>query len=120
MLSARDARLNDYYYGVSASEAAADRPAYRPGAGVNGTVGLNARYDLTDTWHFFAGVCATLWASGVRKSPIVEDRAQLAAYGGLAYEFTPTPIQDPGDRVPLTFTVLPRTARPSTRLPTLE
>src|SRR5436190_18900712 len=32
MLSARDARLNDYYYGVNASEAAAGRPAYRPGA----------------------------------------------------------------------------------------
>src|SRR6266852_5492155 len=104
MLSARDARLNGYYYGVSASEAAADRPAYRPGAGVNGTVGLNARYDLTDTWHLFAGVSATLWASGVRKSPIVEDRVQLAAFGGLAYEFTPTRAKD--ERIPLTFKVL--------------
>jgi outer membrane protein len=85
MLSARDARLNNYYYGVNDSEAAADRPAYRPGGGLNGSIGLNARYDLTDTWHFFAGASATLWASGVRKSPIVDDRVQLAAYGGLAY-----------------------------------
>jgi len=120
MLSARDARLNDYYYGVRASEAAADRPAYRPGAGVNGTVGLNARYDLTDTWHFFAGVSATLWASGVRKSPIVEDRAQLAAYGGLAYEFTPTPVKGPGDRVPLSFKVLHGRSSPCNLLPIME
>jgi len=118
VLSARDARLNDYYYGVTASEAAADRPAYRPGAGVNGTVGLNARYDLTDTWHFFAGVSATLWASGVRKSPIVEDRAQLAAFGGLAYEFTPTPARD--ERIPLTFKVLHGRSTPCNLLPIME
>src|SRR6266704_6326948 len=115
MLSARDAKLNDYYYGV---KAAADRPAYRPGAGLNGSIGLNARYDLTDTWHFFAGVSATLWASGVRRSPIVEDRAQLAAYGGLAYEFVPTPAKD--DRVPLTFKVLPGRYSPCNLLPIME
>src|SRR5437870_10077161 len=120
VLSARDARLNDYYYGVTASEAAANRPAYQPGAGVNGTAGLNARYDLTDTWHFFAGVSATLWASGVRKSPIVEDRVQLAAFGGLAYEFTPTPIRDDRDRVPLTFKVLHGRSTNCNLLPVLE
>jgi len=118
MLSARDARLNDYYYGVSVSEAAADRPAYRPGAGVNASVGVNARYDLTDTWHFFAGASATLWAGGVRRSPIVEDRVQLAAYGGLAYEFTPTPVK--GDRVPLTFKLLHGRSSNCNLLPILE
>src|SRR3989441_5139280 len=41
MLAARNARLNDYYYGVSPSEATAARPAYHPGAGGNGTVALN-------------------------------------------------------------------------------
>ncbi|HEY6239248.1 MAG TPA: MipA/OmpV family protein, partial [Burkholderiales bacterium] len=51
MLSARNAPLNNYYYGVMPSEATADRPAYQPGAGVNGTAGLNARYNLTDRWY---------------------------------------------------------------------
>jgi len=120
MLSARDARLNGYYYGVNASEAAADRPAYRPGAGVNAGVGVNARYDLTDTWHLFAGVSATLWSSGVRKSPIVEDRTQLAAYGGLAYEFTPTPVKRARDGVPLTFKVLHGRSSPCNLLPIME
>jgi outer membrane protein len=120
MLSARDARLNDYYYGVISSEATADRPAYRPGGGVNGTVGLNARYDLTDTWHFFAGVSATLWSSGVRRSPIVEDRVQLATFGGLAYEFTPTPEKDRGDGVPLTFKVLHGRSSPCNLAPIME
>jgi MipA family protein len=120
MLSARDAQLNDYYYGVNASEAAADRPAYRPGAGVNASVGLNARYDLTDTWHFFAGVSATRWAGGVRRSPIVEDRVQLAAYGGLAYEFTPTPVKSARDGTPLTFKVLHGRSSRCNLLPIME
>jgi outer membrane protein len=120
VLAARNARLNDYYYGVSSSEAAADRPAYQPGAGVNATVGLNARYDLTDRWHFLAGVSATLWSSGVRKSPIVEDRVRLAAFGGLAYEFTPTPVKDDRDRVPLTFKILHGRSSPCNLLPIME
>ncbi len=120
MLSARDAKLNDYYYGVTSTETAADRPAYQPGAGVNGTVGLNARYDLTDVWHFFAGVSATVWSSGVRRSPIVEDRVQLAAYGGLAYEFVPVREKDTGYRTPLTFKVLHGRSSPCNLLPIME
>src|SRR5882672_6929523 len=120
MLSARDARLNDYYYGVTAAEAAADRPAYQPGVGINATVGLNARYDLTKRWHFLAGISANLWSSGVRHSPIVEDRVQLAAFGGLAYEFTPTPGKDDRDRVPLTFKVLHGRSSPCNLLPIME
>jgi len=120
MLAGRNARLNDYYYGVNPSEAAADRPAYQPGGGVNGTLGLNARYDLTDRWHFLAGVSATLWPGGVRRSPIVEDRVQLAAFGGLAYEFTPTPVKDDRDRVPLTFKVLHGRSSNCNLLPIME
>jgi len=120
MLAARNARLNDYYYGVAASEAAVDRPAYQPGAGANATLGLNARYDLTDRWHFLAGVSATLWAGGVRRSPIVEDRVQLAAFGGFAYEFTPTPAKDDNDRVPLTFKILHGRSSPCNLLPIME
>jgi outer membrane protein len=120
MLAARNARLNDYYYGVNPSESTEDRPAYQPGGGVNGTLGLNARYDLTDTWHFFAGVSATLWSSGVRRSPIVEDRVQLAAFGGLAYEFAPTPERGRGDGVPLTFKVLHGRSTPCNLAPVME
>jgi len=120
MLAARNARLNDYYYGVMPSETTADRPPYQPGAGVNGTVGLNGRYDITDRWYFLAGVSATLWSGGVRRSPIVEDRVQLAAFGGIAYEFTPTPRKDDGERVPLTFKVLHGWSSPCNLLPIME
>ncbi|HEY6240982.1 MAG TPA: MipA/OmpV family protein, partial [Burkholderiales bacterium] len=120
MLSARNAPLNNYYYGVMPSEATSDRPAYQPGAGVNGTAGLNARYNLTDRWYLLAGVSATLWSSGVRHSPIAEDRTQLAAFGGVVYEFTPTPKKDDSDRVPLTFKVLHGWSSPCNLLPIME
>jgi outer membrane protein len=120
VLAQRNARLNDYYYGVSAPESTATRPAYQAGAGVNATVGLNARYDLGDRWHFLAGVSATVWSGSVRRSPIAEDRVQLAGFGGFAYEFTPTPRKDPDTRSPLTFKVLYGRSSPCNLLPIME
>ena len=103
MLAARDATLNNYYYGVLPSEATSVRPAYEPGGGINATLGLNARYDLTNHWHFLAGISATRWASGVRHSPIVEDRLQFSGYGGFAYEFEQNPPKPGWDHLPLIF-----------------
>ena len=105
MLAARDAKLNAYYYGVLPSESTPSRPAYEPGSGVNGTLGLNARYDLTNHWHFLAGISATRWAGTVRRSPIVEDRLQLAVFGGFAYEFAPSTPKPGWDHAPLIFKV---------------
>ncbi len=120
LLARRDARLNGYYYGVSASEATPTRPAYQPGAGVNASLGLNARYDLGERWHFLAGVSATLWSGGVRRSPIAEDRVQLAGFGGLAYEFTPTPRKESESRSPFTLKVLYGRSTPCNLLPIIE
>lgn len=106
VLAARNAKLNDYYYGVLAAEATPARSAYHPGGGVNATAGLNARYDLTDSVHFLAGLSATLWSSGVRHSPIVEDRVQLAAFGGIAHEFAPSPSRRTQEGAPLFVKVL--------------
>jgi outer membrane protein len=88
-VSARDANLNNYYYGVRASEATATRPAHDPGAGVNVELGLSAVYRLSERWRVIGGVSAKRWSSGVRASPIVEDRIQMAGLLGLAYDFSP-------------------------------
>jgi len=90
MLAWRSARLNDYYYGVRSSEATGLRPAYQPGGGTNAGIGLNMQYNLTERWRLLAGLSATRWASGVRRSPIVEDRTQVSAFMGVAYDFAPT------------------------------
>lgn len=89
VFAARDARLNNYYYGVLAGEATATRPAYEPGSGVNTELGISAAYRLSERWRLFAGLSAKRWAAGVRASPIVENRPQLAGQLGLAYDFSP-------------------------------
>jgi outer membrane protein len=103
--AARDARLNNYYYGVRPSEATATRLAYEPGSGVNTEFGLSAAYRLSARWRLLGGVSTTHWSSGVRASPIVEDRPQLAAQLGLAYDFSPNHDAWPEGR-PLIIKVL--------------
>jgi outer membrane protein len=91
-LAWRDARLNDYYYGVRPAEASAARPAYAAGDGLNLEVALYATYALSANWHVLAGVSARHWSKTVRASPITEDRIQGAATLGLLYEHSPQPI----------------------------
>jgi outer membrane protein len=89
VFSLRDAKLNDYYYGVLPSEATAIRPAYEAGAGLNTRIGIDARYDWTRNWHVIGGIYSTRWTNEVRFSPIVESRLQLGGFIGLGYDFEP-------------------------------
>jgi outer membrane protein len=89
MLALRDAKLNDYYYGVLPAEATPARPAYAPGAGVNAQLGLYGAYALTERWRLLAGISATRWPRAVRSSPIVVDRFESSAVLGLLYDFSP-------------------------------
>jgi len=98
MVSWRNSALNDYYYGVSPAEAAPDRPAYEPGAGGEAQVDLYAIYRVTGAWYAVGGLTLTRRSSGVRKSPIVEDRVQPGAFAGLMYDFSPQTRQWPQGR----------------------
>lgn len=100
-LSFRDSRLNNYYYGVLPDEVTAERPAYNPGSGVNATAGVNARYDLTERWRLVGGLSVTEWAGGVRRSPIVDNRAQFTGFAGFAYDLSPNRPELVHDGVPL-------------------
>ena len=91
MLSWRDRKLNDYYYGVRVAEADAARPAYVAGSGLNLELALYASYPLSRNWRLLGGLSATQWSASVRASPIVENRLQAAATLGLLYEHSPQP-----------------------------
>lgn len=91
MLAWRNTKLNDYYYGVRASEASAARPAYVADSGLNLELALYASYPLSRNWQLLGGISATQWSSSVRASPIVENRVQAAATVGLLYEHSPEP-----------------------------
>lgn len=86
-VSFRDAKLNNYYYGVTAGEAIAGRPAYAPGSGVNSQIGLYASYDISQRWRLLGGVSATYLDKTIKNSPIVQKRVLPAVYIGAAYDF---------------------------------
>ena len=86
-VSWRDAKLNNYYYGVRANEAVAGRAAYTPGSGTQTQLGLFGSYDVSERWRLLAGVSATLLGDSVKNSPIVQKRVLPAVYIGAAYDF---------------------------------
>ena len=86
-LSLRDAKLNNYYYGVLPGEATVTRAAYAPGAGVNASAGLYGSYALTQRWQLLGGVSATVLNGGIKNSPIVQKRVLPAVYVGATYDF---------------------------------
>ena len=86
-LALRDARLNNYYYGVRASEATPGRPAYAPGSGLNTSLGLYGSYDVSQRWRLLAGVSATVLDRQIKDSPIVQKRVLPGVYVGAAYDF---------------------------------
>ena len=86
-VSWRDAKLNNYYYGVLPGEAISSRPAYTPGAGFQSQLGLSASYDMTQRWRLITGASLTLLGSSVRDSPIVQKRLVPAVYVGASYDF---------------------------------
>ncbi|MDB5869235.1 MAG: MltA-interacting MipA family protein, partial [Polaromonas sp.] len=83
----RDARLNNYYYGVRPGEAAFGRAAYAPGAGINTSFGLFGSYDASQRWRLLAGVSATVLDRKIRDSPIVQKRVLPSVYMGAVYDF---------------------------------
>ncbi|HEY6093801.1 MAG TPA: MipA/OmpV family protein [Gallionellaceae bacterium] len=89
MFALRDAKLNNYYYGVLPNEATINRPAYEAGTGLNTHIGIDARYNLTPHWRLIGGVYATRWSDEVRFSPIVESKLQTGGFVGLDYDFSP-------------------------------
>ena len=86
-VSWRDAKLNNYYYGVLPNEAIVGRPAYTPGAGFQAQVGLFATRDMTQRWRLLTGVSATVLGTTVKDSPIVQKRVLPAVYVGAIYDF---------------------------------
>lgn len=86
-VSVRDAKLNDYYYGVLAGEAAASRAAYAPGSGTNVALNLYGSYDLSERWRLLGGVSVAALDSRIKDSPIVRKGLQPSFFIGAAYDF---------------------------------
>ena len=79
---------NDYYYGVTNSEARPGRPAYSADDDINYRLGAVAVYQQkTSPWMFLAGLRYDIFGDEIQDSPIVEEDDQLTAVIGFAYTF---------------------------------
>lgn len=83
-----DANYNDYYYGISASEAAKSGLAeYEPESSVTPYAQLTARVNFTENWSALASFRAMFLTKEVTDSPMVEDSEKYAISLGVLYSF---------------------------------
>ena len=86
-LSFKSARMNDYYWGVHASEASDALPEYHAGAGFNLDGGVVASYYFTRNLRFALSVNYERLADEISSSPLAEDDYVMAYFSGLAWAF---------------------------------
>ncbi len=82
-----DAAFVQYYFGVEAGEARADRAAYAPGSTVNVDAGLRLDWRLDAQQTLFADVGVTRLGSSIRSSPLVDRSTVPGARLGWLYRF---------------------------------
>jgi MipA family protein len=82
-----DRKYVDYYYGVTASEAAAGRPFYEGDAATNAEIGLRTVYSLAPRHSLTLDVGTTRLGSAIKDSPLVERRNLSRASFGYVYRF---------------------------------
>lgn len=82
-----DGKTNQYYYGVRAAEATAQRPAYSPGAGVDTEVGLRLDYRIAPKQVLFADLGLRSLGGEVRNSPLVDRSSVPEVRLGYLYRF---------------------------------
>ncbi len=78
---------NNYYYGVSASEANAQRAQYTATSSTSVNTAINARYAMNDNWDINLGAGYTLLGDGISDSSIVQDNEIVHAVVGATYNF---------------------------------
>lgn len=80
-----DAKYVDYYYGVEAREARANRPAYEGKAGLSTSVGLRLDYPLDARQVLFLDASTTRWPDEITDSPLVD--RETTSKLGIGYLF---------------------------------
>ena len=80
--------LNDYYYGIGASEAfLSGLPVYHAGGGSSPYLGMVATYKLAHSWLTTGGLRYTLLPNAVKDSPMVDADHTVSYFVALSYIF---------------------------------
>ncbi|GAA5218654.1 MipA/OmpV family protein [Corallincola platygyrae] len=79
----------NYYYGISARDAAttAGVEAYDTGSASKITLGVMTRYAFTKQWAMYAGANYTMLDSDLEDSPLLDDDKETSFILGAAYKF---------------------------------
>jgi outer membrane protein len=80
-----NAKLANYYYGVSLSEAIVGRPAYEAGATTNLNMGLSAATELSPNISLVLGARYRSYGAGIRQSPLVDSASGLSGTASVLY-----------------------------------
>ena len=83
----QDEDLVNYYYGVSATEARDDLPAYRAGSGLQRRLGINTAFDWTPRLKLYANLSLEQLDDAVADSPLVDDDLVATAMVGAVLDF---------------------------------
>ena len=86
-LNYRSRNLNDYYYGVRASEATVTRPEYNVGDSTGLTTGLSINYIYSEKLNLMAMVSFEWLGSEIKNSPIVDEDHIESYLFGIMYKF---------------------------------
>ncbi|TMO46270.1 MULTISPECIES: MipA/OmpV family protein [unclassified Pseudoalteromonas] len=86
-LSAYSEDFTNYYFGISESEALANRPVYRPDTSYSLIFEFHAEYPLNRHWVFLTGWLSTWFSSDIHQSPIISQQYQHKAKVGVRYVF---------------------------------
>jgi MipA family protein len=79
--------MNDYYWGIRASESSVALPAYKTKSGVNVRSSLRASYYFTRRLRLAASVSYEKLDRSISASPLVEKPSVVGYFGGLVYQF---------------------------------
>jgi outer membrane protein len=86
-LGYRSRQLNDYYYGVSASEATVTRPEYNVGDSTDLNAGLLINYIYSENLSLMAMVSFEWLGNEIKNSPIVDEDHIESYLFGIMYRF---------------------------------
>ena len=85
-LERESSRVTNYYFGVQAAEANANRAQYQPGGATHGTLGISGAWKFSPRYALLFGIQSTRLGSAAANSPIVETRNTPIAYFGLGWQ----------------------------------
>ncbi|MCJ8297707.1 MAG: MipA/OmpV family protein [Pseudomonadales bacterium] len=83
----KSANYTDYYYGVSSSETATGRAAYKAGSAINPYLSYSYFYPINENLSLIHNTSITFLDSEIKDSPLVDRSNTWSSFVGVGYKF---------------------------------